>query len=436
MLLSAIPLAVVVTPARQPSQEGSRNAAEVASVLTDLIDQSTRMKSFVAEYRLVKDDPSKVGRLRVVLDRGDRLKLEASIAGESVSFWYIDGTFAYRVLSEGGVRRKADVRQMGQIIGAERKLLAQLQADFPTRDSSTGPLPEARPYLQCSFDKDATPGSQFHLTVGIATVRSMLGWLEWLKAQNLACTEKGDTLTFDLGGDTHLDLSKASGFITSIRSSTDGKETQHLALEKLDLEPEISAREFEVPTSKEGFVDESTGFMEGMASQFMLMDFRSICKRTNRLIADEAAEWNDTNRGKVDRLMALVHDDRVGLAYTSWSEKTLEWIEQRGASMDQKYADVAGDDHEWLRALDDRVKQGRSSFQASLTQVAEHYSQRYTIDPAVVYSADLRSDLEEKSRAAALHAFETELTGPILQRFDERMKEAREFAPKESTPPR
>jgi hypothetical protein len=435
LLALGLALGCASNETRQSIQTPSNDAASVSRVLDDLIERSHHINSFVADYRVNGDESSESGRVRIVLDALGQMGLEMAGDKGSMSFWEANGMLCCRQVEKDGTRKRINV-PLKEMIDRDSAVIRGLDADFPKGSSSAPASRENGWAITCSYDKNGAPGKQFDVRIGYGPSDSMFGWLDWLKSSEFACTDHGDVLTFDLNESTHLDLSKESGFVTSIRVAKAAGEMTKLELEHIDLAPTPDVSVFDVATNDEGFVDGSSAARERLALTFVRSELDTICARMSMLSPARPDLLRGESRDKLNQLFDLVHRGRVELAFTSWVQKNQEWVEVREAWLEQAYETLADEDHDSIVALDAEMTNGRERLQENLTKASEGYCTRLAINPRSVPSDELRQELQQMVDEAAVNAFDTEISSALLRRFDEQMSAAQEHRPGTHTLPK
>ncbi len=392
-LALGVALGCASSETRQSIQGSTNDAASVSRVLDDLIERSRHIESFVADYRVSTDESSGTGRLRIALDAQGQMGLEMTGDQASMSFREVNGMLIWREIAKDGTRKRAEL-PLKELIDRDSTVIDRLNADFPSDASKTSLARQNRWAITCSYDKDGPPGKRFNLRIGYGPADSMFGWLDWLKSSEFACTDRGDVLTFELSDSTRLDLSKESGFVTSIRVSNAESETTKLTLEHIDLAPPPEASALDIPTSSEGFVDESNRARESTTLALVDSELDTICTRVSDLSAKQPNLLVGENRATLARLFELVHRDRMGFAYASWVQKNYEWIDDRQRWLEDAY-DTVDDDHDSIASLDAEVTSGRERLQENLATTSEEYCSRLAIKSSRIPSDELRRDLQE-----------------------------------------
>jgi hypothetical protein len=426
ILLSIVAESLSTAPFQ--AQASAKDIAEgkptTAATLDALIERAKEMKAFVAEYRVTSEAKNKSGTMRLAYqkDRGIAWTIESP--GSSAQLWILDDQFTGRFSSEGGSTQTFSIDIQELVIAPHDSLADGFEAAFPKAPRRKADIDEFQPVFSVDYRKNNEPGNRFNFAAGLELGSSVLGWLSWLKANAPEGREHGDTLTYTIDDGVRFNLSKESGFLTSIEKTEEGRIVSSLALEKLDLGPSIEKSELEPRAGGEGAIDNSAAARAECAARFLASDRDWICGWLKTCIQDKRIAWDEKSRAKLSPLFVEMHRQRIGAICRAGIESSQAKSDEFITQLETQLARPEHEQEEWRRALDKQIDEWVSGWNSSLDDARDSYASRMCALPAHWEKEDLRPDLETMLAAAAKQAFESEVMKPLIDKLEARLDEA------------
>jgi hypothetical protein len=386
-----------------------QDATSPADDLDELIDRVAEMESFRATYRVHSSD-GRIGLMHWIYVADDTAHVHMEVAEESRDlFWIKDG-----VMTAGALDSNGDEYIVGTDVGAQLEhyepVYDALDQKFPLAGS-----PAFEASLQFSLVLDADT-DKVDLSVGIIDRKtSLFVWLPTLKRVEQVEQDDAELFVFSRDGLTY-ELSAINGFITRGWIGTD--EDRRLAVEliQLELDPEISDDEIEVPewTGTDAEID--AGFQSAIRNTLLLNSRSTVLRRLQALHDRDELEWPD---GGPQGLLALLTElHTVGKRYDmqAYLAKVTGHLEARAENL-LVWADEHRETEGMPAQLAELSTQAREELEQILEQIIDTQVER--LQGPTDGELELEADFVELERIALRAALESELRESALQHFDE-----------------
>lgn len=333
MLAIALTLALATAGSIQEAEE------DPLAVLKELVERTNALASFRVVYRLVQpgqEDTSVVFSYRspdslrmdkngtgpvermLMLAVGGRICTSSSGAGEGA--WYALGDL--RPLDHGEI--------------PAMQVLERYFPDDPENLLGPGPGLEASWRLNPESNK-----VDLGLTLywSIDPRRALLGWFSEMERDPRILELDGELL-LQRHERYRASVSRSSGFLTELEVVAADGSVLTLALEELQLGPELDPALFEIPGRPEGARDESAQFERLVDQKRHLQHLRRHClSRVDRQLAQERIEWSIRTRDRCTDVFRTLHESPLleqAREYRAemgmWIDKFCEWIARKRAA--------------------------------------------------------------------------------------------------------
>jgi hypothetical protein len=429
-LVIAIACSPLDLPALQ-SKDGPSSAATSAVSIDELIERTNGYKLFVADYRLNEATSTEPSTIHIAFQDRRGLAVTVTTGKQTLRFVAANGVAALDSVS-------ADGRSQPLLLDYKRLILEPRAAVIDDFEAAFGDIPpefhnfsDTEAFISFLYNRDAPSGQKLTMGCAFGPGRARLGWLDWLRLHRLSGTANGDSMIYELDPTTHLSLSKETGFIESIRSTEDGKETSIYVLEHIDLDPTIADSEFEMQTHG---TDASDRRRDAIAFESLIEERNVICYQIRKRVGEKKITWGEPARTKLMPILVAMCQRSVGFTCQSQVEQRPPKMKEFCNWLAARYADSTHHDGDWRSQLDEQVKTWSAKFKQGIDSGEDEFAARMREIPKGDRSDDdLQGDLKQMLETAAKRAFDSEVAKPLLKELDSQIDDVRQAA---GEPPR
>ena len=395
---------------------------DVDAVVAGLAEKLHAVTSFVAEYSVERAD-GQVTSACLAYQAPDMAKLVFRHDDLSIGTWFRHDTMSVRESIPGQSPGTAEIDLQDLLLrDSESPFEKAFEKAFP-RSKWTTPATGISLCFEMVVRGDIAEqeGSSILTLVGRPGLRPSLGWLDDVGGWPGERLVDDEHVVFQLSENSSIAVSRETGFIERwIFTSKDGEKVD-MKLVRLSVDEAVDADQFVPPPAPENAKNVEDKWTSSFASAQ-----RNACRgyafRAALEDVSEVEDFDDDLRDRLSTVLRAWHGHEVRSGYGSWIEKCAQSIEDFGKWC-RDVLESAGDSPETLAHLRRSAQDWREKFAENCATMIESYLE--ALSPSV--PAELGSELAAACAAieadAVRAAFESEVSAPLLERFEETIAE-------------
>lgn len=410
-----IALAIALVPWAAFQEQEEVEPEDPVQVLEELIERTNELTAFRAVYHLTKPDrkeENSILELSFSDSYGMRMVMHSAASDERVASWVVVEEKLCTVMSGP----EEDLYTLVDLAAPEHLAYEILEAHFPR--ASEAPLGPGLTFRLSWRVHPETDEMDLEFSLGWAPVArtTMLDWLIALKKEPDLLSLEEDAIV-QRHPSWRATVSRDTGFLTEVISlATQGT----MRLEELDLDPELDASLFAIPTRPE----EARDVSQESADRFRYLEkwqfVRPTClRRIDRQLEEGRVEWDSRTREHCKEVLRALHEPTLQEKGAEYAVEMEDYLEGLCDEITERKA--AG---EPLAALRAEVESRREELERSIESGLPKWLARLEESELEAGESSHWSDLLEMEMLVVEELFEELMAAPALSSFDSATEEA------------